>query len=183
MKFVKRKQSLNFFNFLDVIMNLYEKYMDTLKKEGRYTRVRGSVWAKKVKHVDTTKPTGYAFEGEWLPMRDRLFEFDLKEGDILLLSADIGSAKWHEPVVQVWRVTKVGKDDFEYEKLMETSGEDWAIKIRDELAKIVNVEMPMPTRERIEEVQKEIEKLEEMLREKKYELEKLKLEEMKKEVV
>jgi hypothetical protein len=166
-------------------MNLYKKYMDALEKEKHYTRVRGNVWAKKVKYVDVTKPSGYAFEGEWLPMKDRVFEFDLKEGDILLLSADIGSFKHHEPVVQVWRVTKVGKDDFEYEKLMETSGRDWALKIRDELAKIVNVglPMPLPTEKRIEELQKEIEKLEEMLKEKKYELEKLKLEEMKKEVV
>jgi hypothetical protein len=165
-------------------MNLYKKYMDALEKEEYYTRVRGNVWAKKVKYVDVTKPSGYAFEGEWLPMKDRLFEFDLKEGDILLLFAEIGR-RHLVPVVEVWRVTKVGKDDFEYEKLMETSGRDWALKIRDELAKIVNVGLPtpLPMEKRIEELQKEIEKLEEMLREKKYELEKLKLEEMKKEVV
>jgi hypothetical protein len=183
MKFVKRKQSLYFFNFLDVIMNLRRKYLDALEKEGHY--VRGNIWAKKVKHVDTTKPSGYAFEGEWLPMSDRLYEYDLKEGDIIILSATIRkyTPRYWGPLVQVWKIKKVGKDDFEYEKLMEATGSDWALKIRDELAKIVNVEMPMPTRERIEEVQKEIEKLEEMLREKKYELEKLKLEEMKKEVV
>jgi len=183
MKFVKKKFEFYPLNFLDVVMNLYKKYLDALEKEKHWTRVRGNVWAKKVKHVDTTKPTGHAFEGDWLPMRDRVFEYNLKEGDILLLSADIGSFKHHEPVVQVWRVTKVGRDDFEYEKLMEARGWDWALKIRDDLAKIVNIEMPLPTRERIAELQKEIEELQKMIEEKKYELEKLKLEEMKKEVV
>lgn len=118
-----------------VTLNMYEE----IKEITGAGRIRGKVWAKKITAVDVSKQNGYAFEGEFLSAYDQLADFDVGEGDVVLMYCVHGSAK-HPHVYAALVVFKRG--GFEIVKLV--TGYDYVIKLRDTAAELLQQEKPSP---------------------------------------
>jgi len=95
---------------------------------------RKKSWAKVLESVDTTKPNGYAFVGNWLRRGEKA---ELPIGSFVLTYDEPGSMKNWYPVVKLYRVTPDGLEvALEYEG--ETRERSWALAVRDNIAAIVN---------------------------------------------
>ena len=90
-------------------------------------------WAKALESVDTTKPNGYAFLGNWLRRGERA---ELTVGSYVLTYDEPGSMKNWYPAVKLYRVTPDG-----LEAVLEYEGEigerSWALAVRDKIATIL----------------------------------------------
>ena len=90
-------------------------------------------WAKVLESVDTTKPNGYAFLGNWLRRGERA---ELTVGSYVLTYDEPGSMKNWYPVVKLYRVTPDGLEvALEYEG--EIGERSWALAVRDRIAEIL----------------------------------------------
>jgi hypothetical protein len=120
-----------------LVVDLYGYFSKSLEEKG-YNIIPYMMSVKKVKYVDTSRNDLWTFQGETLSIKRGLYDF--KEGDIILFHVDVTDTKAMKtfPYTVVWRITKVGKDSFEYEELMEVKGKDWIPKIKYDLAKLVN---------------------------------------------
>lgn len=70
------------------------------------TRWSGS-WAKVIKTINENKSGGYAFEGQFIPMANRWAEsreFEVKEGDVILVVQNEGSRKYHHKRAYIFTV-------------------------------------------------------------------------------
>lgn len=106
--------------------SLFEEY----KKYVRIWKIRGKIWAKKLREIDETLSNGYAFKGDFLEIsKEKMTVNDISDGDVLIISVDEGSAKYHAAHVIFLKVLKVTKNDVETELLVEVKGYDWAKQI------------------------------------------------------
>jgi hypothetical protein len=84
--------------------------MQTVRTKIMCTTASGNAqsWFMLVKAVDTTKKDGYAFEGEFLPLRK---EIDLQVGAIVIEKEPTGSVKNREYIGNVYRVVTESIED------------------------------------------------------------------------
>ena len=89
-------------------------------------------WVKEVKSVDQTKADGYCFEGDFV---ERSGLVDIVPGYFVICNIS-GSRKHQE---RRYFFVKVNLDG-SFENLYEDAiiGRDWALQVRDEIAKLVN---------------------------------------------
>lgn len=122
-----------------------DKVLVTL--EGGDTRFKR--WAKHVTKVLPDKTNGYAFEGEFVPL-ERLVE--LPVGAIVLIYNEEGSRAKHFPHAWVQRVVKNDDGSGSLEDVEPLArGFDWALKLRDKVAPLVNIApTPAPLLEQME---------------------------------
>ncbi|URJ36632.1 hypothetical protein MF625_001051 [Paenibacillus polymyxa] len=106
------------------------KTMETVKTVIE-TSKRWKSWAKKMDKVDTSKTNGYAFIGEFVQVNQLI---EVHEGDYFLVYEECGSAKNKQPYARLCHI----QDGEQVTVVEEVSGQDWALKIRDEVAELVN---------------------------------------------
>jgi hypothetical protein len=94
-------------------------------------------WAKTVDFVDINHENGYAFEGEWLR---RGHSHDLPLGTLVLLYDETGSRQKQVSHAEVHRVEEHGLAG----PLLSSSGTDWVLQIRDDVAELLLQELPPP---------------------------------------
>ena len=94
-------------------------------------------WAKTVDFVDITHENGYAFEGEWLR---RGHSHDLPLGALVLLYDETGSRQKQVSHAEVHRVEEHGLVG----PIVSSSGTDWVLQIRDDVAELLLQELPPP---------------------------------------
>ncbi|GBD12093.1 hypothetical protein HRbin24_00093 [bacterium HR24] len=100
-------------------------------------------WAKLLQRVDTSRKDGYAFQGPWL-RRGRLDE--LPAHGLVLLYDECGSRRHHAPRVQVVRVEPDGSltPVSDEEGPLDAKGWDWALLLRDRVARLLRSGKPRP---------------------------------------
>ncbi len=101
---------------------------------------RWKTWRKVLVGVDVSKTNGFAFTGEFVPAGRKV---ELSVGSYLLLYDEVGSARYHYPDVKVCRV----ETDRVLVEVLKASGASWALDLRDEVAKLFEVEAPELTLE------------------------------------
>jgi len=88
-------------------------------------------WRKILTGVDKTKSDGYAFLGEFIsPYQNKDIEIEL--GTYILVYDEVGSVKHHSPEVFVYRVD----GEFQLTELFCSYSWNWALDLRDEVAKL-----------------------------------------------
>lgn len=88
-------------------------------------------WVKEVTGVDKSKSNGYAFEGRFVNPINGLSEC----GDGLYIVCSIeGSRRRHKKCVAVFEI----KNDKVTKAIDWVEGNDWALKIRDRVAELLN---------------------------------------------
>lgn len=90
-------------------------------------------WAKVLESVDTTKPNGYAFLGNWLRRGERA---ELTVGSYVLTYDEPGSMKNWYPEVVLYRVTEDGLE-VAHEYKGDYGERSWALSVRDNIAAIL----------------------------------------------
>ena len=92
-------------------------------------------WVKKVTSVDKTKSNGYAFDGEFVNPKDGLSECG--NGYYIICSVE-GSRKSQVKMVAVFEI-----NGDTVEKVIDwVEGNDWALKIRDKVAELLEAPKP-----------------------------------------
>lgn len=99
------------------------------------------VWRKLIRHVDTSKETGYAFEGEWLEPGRKV---ELEVGDYVLVYDEVQHRQ------TAWLACALSSglhavSDARGE--IRAEGRGWALAIRDRVAALVNKAVLSPTGE------------------------------------
>ena len=89
-------------------------------------------WVKEIKAVDQTKSNGYCFEGN-LVTREGLVE--VEPGYFVICNIS-GSRKHQQKRYHFVKVNSKG--EIRNELLEIITGKDWALQVRDEIAKLVN---------------------------------------------
>ena len=102
--------------------------METFPRDRRF-----KFWGKELETVDTNRSNGYAFIGEWLPKEGKA---ELPVGSYVLWYHEEGSQKYHEPVIELYLVTKDGPDLIQTWECAARQG--WALECRDEIADIIH---------------------------------------------
>lgn len=97
---------------------------------------RHKCWAKVLTKVDTTKTNGYAFEGDFL--KPNLL-VEIPDSGFVLTYEETGSVKHHSPDVALLQIV-----DGEIVEVAAVSGWDWALKLRDKAAELVNTSKKDP---------------------------------------
>lgn len=105
--------------------------------------LRWRSWAKLVEGVDRSKKDGYAFTGRFL-QRGRLDE--LPAGALVLLYDERGSRRYHQPCVTLQQVGGDGSLSpvEDAQGPIEAEGWDWALKMRDRVAAVLEGPPPSP---------------------------------------
>lgn len=94
---------------------------------------RHKCWAKTVTHVDITKNNGYAFEGEFVKANELI---ELPVGTYILGYEQTGSDRNKETEARIYIVTENGLEKTGVET--STTKNDWALRIRDAAAELIN---------------------------------------------
>ncbi len=120
-------------------------------------------WRKILTGVNKTKSDGYAFLGEFIsPYQNKDIEIEL--GTYIMVYDQTGSMKYHSPEVYVYRVD----GPFELTELLYASGWDWALDLRDEVAKLFEDDKKLKEKlesekealmKRLQEIEIELQKL------------------------
>jgi len=110
-------------------------WKETIYDENGYNFYNGG-WVKRVDSVDTSKSNGYAFEGDFVQnAKSGLTE--CSDGFYIICSME-GSRKNQSKKVAAYEIAG--------EKLNKVidwvSGNDWALQIRDRVAKLLNEPVP-----------------------------------------
>lgn len=93
---------------------------------------RWKSWAKLLEGVDRSVSTGYCFKGPFLP-RDSYQE--LKVGSYVLTYDEVGSHKYHNPVVRLYVVDSSLEGNLRLvEEWKELHSKGWALLVRDKIA-------------------------------------------------
>jgi hypothetical protein len=94
---------------------------------------RHKAWRKHLQKIDPSQAGGYAYEGPWLPMGQKV---ELPLGSLVLAYDQTGSMKNWSPLVRVWRVVlEQGQPALqEVERWMGKQGQrDWALVLRSRI--------------------------------------------------
>jgi len=94
---------------------------------------RHKCWAKTVTHVDITKSNGYAFVGEFIKANELI---ELPVGTYVLGYEETGSDKNKDIEARIYIVTENGLEKTGIETV--TQKHDWALRIRDAAAELIN---------------------------------------------
>lgn len=94
---------------------------------------RHKCWAKTVTRVDTSVSTGYAFEGEFVKANELI---ELPVGTYILGYEQTGSDRNKETEARIYIVTENGLEKTGVET--STTKNDWALRIRDAAAELIN---------------------------------------------
>lgn len=98
---------------------------------------RHKAWAKHVVRVDTSKDTGFAFCGRFLPMGGKA---DVSVGSYILVYDERGSMKNWDAHVTVFQVAEDGSLKETGVAAQVPHGVSWALYVRDALATLVGAE-------------------------------------------
>lgn len=119
--------------------NLFEKAK--IKYDTRF-----KYWAKYIDSIDTSKPNGYCFEGDFL--RKGTNEISSDSPQLVLLAAEVGSRGNHSYHYQVIRIETDDTISVPSELYDKGDESGWALRLRDkvkaELDKINTVEPISP---------------------------------------
>lgn len=92
-------------------------------------------WAKVVESVDSTKSSGWAFEGPFVAAGGIQ---DVPAGSVLLVYGERGSRAKPQSSARVYRVNPDGTLSFEGE----AKGQAWARTLRDKVEDLLGIESP-----------------------------------------
>ena len=88
-------------------------------------------WRKILTGIDKTKTNGYAFMGDFISTYKNK-DIELPIGTYILAYDEVGSRKYYEPEVYVYRID----GEFQLTELFCSYGWNWALDLRDEVAKL-----------------------------------------------
>jgi hypothetical protein len=93
-------------------------------------------WARTVDFVKIEYDNAYAFEGDWLRRGNQT---ELALGTVVLLYDETGSRQKQVSKAEIHRVEESGLS-----LIMSASGIDWAMQLRDDVAELLQQELPPP---------------------------------------
>lgn len=113
----------------EINSRISKKVKVTIKLDPRY-----KCWAKILVAVDETKANGYAFLGDFIKVNELI---ELPVGVYILTYHETGSEKNRDYEIEVFLTTKNGLESTGIRTC--TPKNDWTLKIRDDVAKLINL--------------------------------------------
>mgnify|MGYP000995724583 CR=1 FL=1 len=114
-------------------MKMILNWKDVIKSDGNSFYNGG--WVKKVTSVDVSKSNGYAFDGGFVNYAAKGSQVECADGLYIVCSVE-GSRKNQQKEVAVYRIT----GDQVTKEIDWVTGNDWALKIRDQIAELLGSE-------------------------------------------